>query len=143
MSLEPGFNEYCGTLDYISPEVVAQNPERNSTNAKAASFECDWWSVGILTYELLFGCTPFVSETQNKKETEDNILSKEPDLVQLVSTETIHNFLFRLLDKDPNTRLGSAPNGINDVKNHKFFASIDCAQLERRQYKAPLTLNLE
>ena len=64
----------CGTSEYISPELV---------NNLGYNFPADWWSVGIITYELVFGRTPFHSK--NKREMFINIIQKEVNFPTLGS----------------------------------------------------------
>jgi len=103
-----------GTPDYIAPEVFMQ---------KGYSKECDWWSVGVIMYEMLVGYPPFCSETppetyrkiMNYKET-----LKFPDDCT-ISPEARH--LIEMLLSDQSIRLGV--NGVEEIKQHKFFEGID------------------
>jgi len=57
-----------GTPSYLAPEVL-----RSLETTDAYGIECDWWSLGIIAYELMVGVTPF--EGDNQKETYDNIMN--------------------------------------------------------------------
>ena len=59
-----------GTPSYLAPEVL-----RSLESSDGYGVECDWWSLGIIAYELMVGVTPFEGDTQ--KETYDNIMNYE------------------------------------------------------------------
>jgi serine/threonine protein kinase len=106
-------NSFVGTEEYIAPEVV--------TGASHTS-AIDWWALGILLYEMLYGRTPF--RGKNRKRTFYNILHKELTFpnsipVSLQAKQLIHG----LLQRDPSSRIGSSA-GANDIKQHPFFRGI-------------------
>lgn len=103
-----------GTPDYIAPEVFAQ---------KGYGQECDWWSLGVIMYEMLVGYPAFCSETSH--ETYKKIMSwreslRFPEDVEL-SPEAMD--CIRRFCCDHEHRLGR--NGIEDIKAHPFFQGID------------------
>ncbi|KAK3142846.1 hypothetical protein QOZ80_4BG0352460 [Eleusine coracana subsp. coracana] len=106
-------NSFVGTEEYIAPEVI--------TGASHTS-AIDWWALGILLYEMLYGRTPF--RGKNRKRTFYNILHKELTFpssipVSLAAKQLIHG----LLQRDPASRFGSIA-GANDIKQHPFFQDI-------------------
>nr|AML78326.1 putative LOV domain-containing protein [Eleusine coracana] len=106
-------NSFVGTEEYIAPEVI--------TGASHTS-AIDWWALGILLYEMLYGRTPF--RGKNRKRTFYNILHKELTFpssipVSLAAKQLIHG----LLQRDPTSRFGSTA-GANDIKQHPFFQDI-------------------
>ncbi|KAJ9059437.1 hypothetical protein DSO57_1002433 [Entomophthora muscae] len=107
-----------GTSDYISPEVL-QAQERNASYGP----ECDWWSLGILLYELLQGDPPFSSD--NLLETHSQIMNHQKHLafygMYPISDEA--KDLIQKLICDRDVRLGK--NGPQEIKEHPFFAGID------------------
>jgi len=110
-----------GTPDYIAPEVFMQ---------KGYSKECDWWSVGVIMFEMLVGYPPFCSETP--QETYRKIMNyhetfKFPEEVQL-SNEAMD--LIEGLLCDHNQRLGR--NGIQDFISHPFFKGVDWKHIRNR-----------
>nr|QBP39308.1 phototropin-like protein [Avena sativa] len=106
-------NSFVGTEEYIAPEVI--------TGAGHTS-AIDWWALGILLYEMLYGRTPF--RGKNRKKTFYNILHKDLTFpssipVSLEAKQLIHG----LLQRDPSARIGSN-TGANDIKEHPFFEDI-------------------
>ncbi|XP_022754056.1 serine/threonine-protein kinase UCNL-like [Durio zibethinus] len=103
-------NSFVGTEEYVSPEVV---------RGDGHEFAVDWWALGILTYELLYGTTPF--KGKNRKETFRNVLSKEPEFMGQGNALT--DLIGRLLQKDPKKRLGYH-GGACEIKEHVFFKGV-------------------
>ncbi|CAN6227592.1 unnamed protein product [Urochloa humidicola] len=106
-------NSFVGTEEYIAPEVITGAPHTSAI---------DWWALGILLYEMLYGRTPF--RGKNRKKTFYNILHKDLTFpssipVSLAAKQLIHG----LLQRDPVSRLGSSA-GANDIKQHPFFENI-------------------
>lgn len=107
-------NSFVGTEEYIAPEVIA---------AQGHTAAVDWWTLGILIYEMIFATTPFKGQERN--DTFNNI-RKAP--VQFRDTPKVSqaakDCITRLLDKDERTRLGSR-SGASEVKQHKWFAKVN------------------
>lgn len=118
-------NSFVGTEEYIAPEVI---------RGKGHTAAVDWWTLGILIYEMLFSITPFKGENRNK--TFSRILKSDvvfPDTQSISSS--CKNLIKKLLIKDENKRLGSKL-GASDVKNHPFFKNVQWALL--RNQKPPM-----
>nr|AML78927.1 putative LOV domain-containing protein [Handroanthus umbellatus] len=109
-------NSFVGTEEYIAPEII--------TGAGHTS-AVDWWALGILLYEMLYGYTPFRGKTRQK--TFANILQKNLKFPRNkeVSLQA-KQLMYRLLHRDPKNRLGSR-EGANEVKQHPFFRGINWA----------------
>ncbi|XVF47421.1 hypothetical protein PTKIN_Ptkin03bG0107800 [Pterospermum kingtungense] len=103
-------NSFVGTEEYVSPEVV---------RGDGHEFAVDWWALGILTYEMLYGTTPF--KGSNRKETFRNVLSKEPEFMG--ERNALTDLIGRLLQKDPKKRLGYH-GGACEIKAHPFFKGV-------------------
>ncbi|XP_068666319.1 serine/threonine-protein kinase OXI1-like [Aristolochia californica] len=100
-------NSFVGTEDYIAPEMII---------GKGHDFAVDWWSLGVVLYEMLYGRTPF--RGSNRKETFYRILSKTPDLVG--EPTPLRDLIRRLLEKDPEQRIS-----LQGIKKHEFFRGVD------------------
>ena len=103
-----------GTPDYIAPEVIRQ---------KGYGQEIDWWSLGVIMFEMMIGYPPFFSEssTETCKKILDwkNTLNIRPEANISKEAEDI----LRKLITDPENRLGV--NGAEEIKSHPFFKGID------------------
>ncbi|URD96901.1 hypothetical protein MUK42_30733 [Musa troglodytarum] len=109
-------NSFVGTEEYIAPEII--------TGAGHTS-AVDWWALGILLYEMLYGYTPFRGKTRQK--TFANILHKDLRFPGCISVSLpAKQLIYRLLHRDPKNRLGSS-QGANEVKQHLFFRGINWA----------------
>ncbi|KAL4442289.1 hypothetical protein ABPG74_005630 [Tetrahymena malaccensis] len=124
-------NTLCGTAEYMAPEQIM-----NEGHNKMA----DFWQIGVLTYEMLYGTTPFFNEFRpNKDEIFNDIIQGKYTFPQYFKDEA-KNFIRGLLQKDVKKRLGY--NGFHELKKHAFFADFDWDKLERQeiepQFKPPL-----
>ncbi|KAL7199296.1 hypothetical protein ACSBR2_021561 [Camellia fascicularis] len=112
MSFERGerSNSFVGTDEYVSPEMVS---------GEGHEFAVDWWALGILAYEMMYGKTPF--KGKNRKETFHNVVLKSPEFIGKSSALT--DLIGRLLEKDPVKRMGFS-NGASEIKHHEFFCGV-------------------
>ncbi|XP_021733724.1 serine/threonine-protein kinase AtPK1/AtPK6-like [Chenopodium quinoa] len=116
-------NSMCGTMEYMAPEII---------QAKGHNKNADWWSIGILLYEMLSGKPPFAHA--NRQKLQQKIINDKVKLPSMVSTEA-HSLLRGLLQKDPSKRLGSGPAGSDEVKSHRWFRPINWKKLEAKELK--------
>lgn len=103
-----------GTPDYLAPESILGTSQ---------DIMVDWWALGVICYEFLYGYPPFHADTPDK--VFENILSRRIDWhedVVDISPEA-RDFMERLMTLDPQKRLGY--NGADEVKNHPFFKDIN------------------
>ncbi|XP_075481242.1 serine/threonine-protein kinase UCNL-like [Primulina tabacum] len=103
-------NSFVGTEEYVSPEVI---------RGDGHEFSVDWWALGVLCYEMLYGKTPF--KGKNRKETFSKILLAEPEYIGKPSAVT--DLIGKLLEKDPTRRLGYL-RGTCEIKEHEFFDGL-------------------
>ncbi|KAK7271191.1 hypothetical protein RJT34_26882 [Clitoria ternatea] len=111
-----------GTPDYLAPEILL---------GTGHGYTADWWSVGVILFEMIVGIPPFNSE--HPQSIFDNILNRKipwPAVPEEMSPEA-HDLIDRLLTEDPNQRLGA--KGASEVKQHVFFKDINWDTLARQK----------
>ena len=112
---------FCGTDDYIAPEII---------KGEAYNKSVDWWSLGILIYEMVFLKPPFSNPNQSllyNSIVNDEVTFPEeidPDLADLIQ---------KLLNKIPEERIGAGFLDCASLIEHPFFDSVDFDELEEKK----------
>uniref|UniRef100_A0A673B3A8 Protein kinase C n=1 Tax=Sphaeramia orbicularis TaxID=375764 RepID=A0A673B3A8_9TELE len=112
---------FCGTPDYIAPEILL---------GQKYTFSVDWWSFGVLVYEMLIGQSPFQGDDED--ELFESIRSDTPHYPRWITKES-KNLIELLFERDPSRRLGV----VGDIRAHPFFKTINWSALEKREVDPP------
>lgn len=125
---------FCGTPNYIAPEML---------RGENYDFSIDWWALGVLCFEMMAGRSPFEI---NENPSENPDLNTEDHLFQIILEKPIRiprslsvkasSVLKGFLQKNPQDRLGSM-EGLNEIKQHIFYKTIDWQLLEQRLIQPP------
>ncbi|OHS95069.1 RAC family serine/threonine-protein kinase like protein [Tritrichomonas foetus] len=117
---------FCGTPEFVAPEMVKR---------EKYTYSVDWWSFGILAYEMLYKKTPFFDENLNK--IYGRILTSSVTY-PLNADPTAVSFIEMLLAKNPERR-----GGYEEIISHEFFNEIDFEKVMKREYKPDFVPTLD
>ena len=115
----------CGTPEYLAPEIIL---------SKGYGKAVDWWAVGVFIYEMLAGYAPFFDD--DPYEIYEKIVAghvRYPSHMKPTARDLIGN----MLQVDLTKRFGNLKNGVNDIKNHKWFEGLDWEAMAKRQIEPP------
>jgi len=121
----------CGTPEYIAPEVLL-----NKGHGKGV----DWWTLGILMYEMLVGQPPFVDD--DPMGIYQQILAGKVNFPRFIDRNA-KSLIKKLLVADLTKRFGCLKAGASDIKNHKWYAGLDWSGLLDKELVAPVIPNVQ
>uniref|UniRef100_A0A8C5QQ62 Uncharacterized protein n=1 Tax=Leptobrachium leishanense TaxID=445787 RepID=A0A8C5QQ62_9ANUR len=116
---------FCGTLEYMAPEIIKDKPYTRAV---------DWWSLGVLLYNMILGYYPIPGD--NDEELEKNIVSYNIAFPRTLTVRAA-SILKELLNRNEERRLGASERGAEDVKQHLFFKGLNWIDLLARNVKPP------
>ena len=120
---------FCGSIGYFAPEILLKQGYGKSV---------DWYSLGIIFYEMLFGTIPRF--TFNKEEIIKNLKKVELNIPNFISKEAAE-LIKKLLDKNPNERLGGGGRDAMEIKENIYFKDVDWNKIYEKEIKPPNYLN--
>ena len=112
-----------GTAYYISPEILT---------GKGYSYSCDYWSVGIMTFEIYYNYYPFGNEANDPMEVYREVLKKDLSL-PYNGDPSVNSFIKAVLNKKVSKRLSS----LEAAKKHSFFKDFNWNDLIDLHLKPP------
>jgi len=118
----------CGTPLYLAPEVILSRGHDKGA---------DYWSLGVLIYEMIFGGTPFFDNHIDQITLFKRIVRGQFMFPPVNSSSESQDLIKRLMEKRPTERLGTFAKGHHDISEHPWFAGIDFNKVQKKEMKAP------
>ena len=116
----------CGTPYYLAPEMILH---------RGHDFALDWWTVGVLIYEMLEGEPPFTGNSE--VEVYGKVTRLQYSCTPVRFPDAAIDIIAQLLSKEPETRLGNMRNGVNDVMAHRWFHDFSWDDLYATKLPVP------
>lgn len=117
---------FCGSLAYLAPEVLSRQGHGKSV---------DWYLLGVLMFEMLMGIPPYYTSV-SKEALFYNIKYAKLSFPKKCSSDA-KSLIVKLLNRNPNKRLGSGILDSDEIKNHPFFSTINFKHIYLGQFVPP------
>jgi len=118
-------NTFCGTIEYMAPEVIIRHGHNRSA---------DWWSLGVVMYDMLNGGPPFTGRDRNEAK---KAVCRGKLKLKSYFTFNSRELMKGLLNRKPNERLGAGPEDAKHIMCHPWFGEIDWDKLYRKELQPP------
>lgn len=127
---------FCGTAEYLAPEIL---------DMVGHGFAVDWWTFGVLIYEMITGRPPFMNKNHHKLGLlirQGEVIFPDPVRHGIPMSAELRDIICKLLEKDPKKRLGT--NGdADEVVNHPWFKDTDWDGIMNKTIKAKFIPELD
>lgn len=127
---------FCGTAEYLAPEILDMNGH---------GFAVDWWTLGVLIYEMVTGRPPFMNKNHHKLGIlirQGQVIFPDPVRHGIPMSEDLKDLIRKLLEKNPAKRLGS--NGdADEIVNHPWFKGVEWDKIMKKEVKAKFIPDLD
>lgn len=123
-------HSFCGTAEYLSPEMLTGEGHDHTV---------DWWTLGILLYEMLVGIPPFFNRNKHKMYfmiKEHNVTFPKLEKHNIHVSDEAADLINKLLMKKKDMRIG-AKGGVKEILEHEFFKPLDIEALMAKKLTPP------
>jgi len=124
-------NTFCGTIEYMAPEVIIRKGHNRSA---------DWWSLGVVLYDMLNGGPPFTGK--DRQEAKKAVCRGKLKLKSYF-TFNARELMKALLNRQPNARLGAGPRDYHEIQEHPWFNEIDWVKMYNKELPPPFVPQLK
>jgi p70 ribosomal S6 kinase len=124
-------NTFCGTIEYMAPEVIIRKGHNRSA---------DWWSLGVVLYDMLNGGPPFTGK--DRQEAKKAVCRGKLKLKSYF-TFNARELMKALLNRQPNARLGAGQRDYHEIQEHPWFNEIDWVKMYNKELPPPFVPQLK